>query len=352
VLVVAFGGPEGPEEVQPFLDNVFRGLDVGASIKARVARRYEALGGISPLNRHTRQFVSALQGAIDAHGLALRVYWGNRNWHPLLPDALRQMAGDRVHRALVYVTSVFGSYSSCRQYRENLHEAARELLDPPQLDRLRLGFNHPGFIQAQRERVGEALAAIPEARRRSTPVLFTAHSLPESMARHSAYEAQLRECCQLVGEALDHERWRLVYQSRNAPYGGEAWLGPDVGEALREVRGHGAADVVVAPVGFVCDHAEVLLDLDLDAAATARDLGLNMIRAGTVGTHPAYVGMVLELIRERLTEDGVRRALGTFGPGHDQCPADCCLSGRPGAPKPALCGDAATESEHGRARWP
>jgi ferrochelatase len=248
------------------------------------------------------------------------------------------MASDGIRRALAYVTSTFSSYSSCRKYREDLYEAWTSVPNAPRIDRLRSGFNHPGFIAAASDRVRAALDAVPAERRSNTPILFTAHSLPESMARHCAYEAQLQETCQLVGDSLEHQRWRLVYQSNNASYGNEAWLGPDVRDALEHVRAEGAEDVVVAPIGFVCDHMEVVLDLDVDAARRAREVGINMIRAGTVGAHPAFVEMVRELIVERMTRAPQRRALGGLGVSHDLCPADCCLSGRPGPPKPTLGG--------------
>jgi ferrochelatase len=338
VLVVSFGGPEGPDDVAPFLDRVFRGLPVTPEIKERVTQRYLAFGGVSPINGHTRAFITALTQELDAHGPVLPVYWGNRNWHPLLEDTLRRMTRDGVRRAIAYVTSAFSSYSGCRKYREDLYAAARPLDVPPVIDKLRFGYNHPGFIEAVSERVTDALAEIPAPRREAAPILFTAHALPEAMARHACYEAQLNESCQLVGDALEHQRWRLAYQSNNASYGKEQWLGPDIRDALEAVRREGADDVIVAPIGFVCDHLEVVLDLDTEAASAARELGLNMVRAATVGTHPAYVGMVRELILERMTDHPVRRALGALGPSHDRCPADCCLSGRPGAPKPALCG--------------
>jgi ferrochelatase len=322
----------------PFLENVFGGLRVTEETKRRVAARYDAFGGVSPINGHTRAFIAALQRELDEQGPRLPIYWGNRNWHPLLPDTLAQMAGDGVKRAIAYVTSTFSSYSGCRKYREDLYEAVAATPGAPAIDKLRSGFNHPGFVEAVGDRVADALAAIPAERRANAFVLFTAHSLPASMARNCAYEAQLQSCCELVGDALEHQRWQLVYQSNNASYGREPWLGPDISEALASVQAEGATDVVVAPVGFVCDHMEVVLDLDVEAAARARELGLNMIRAATVGTHPAYVGMVRELIVERLTDHPARRALGALGPNHDVCPAGCCLSGRPGATKPALCG--------------
>ena len=338
LLIVSFGGPEGPDDVGPFLDNVFRGLSVSPETKAHVAKRYERFGGLSPINAANREFIRALQLELDAHGPALPIYWGNRNWHPLLADTLAQMAHAGVKRALAHVTSTFSSYSGCRKYREDLHAAVQGLPNPPRIDKLRVGFNHPGFITAMAERVAAALETVPRATRDAVPILFTAHSLPESMARSSPYEAQLRASCTLVGDRLEHPRWRLVYQSNNANYGRESWLGPDIATALRDAQADGASSVVIAPIGFVCDHMEVVLDLDVEAAALARELGLDMFRAATVGTHPAYVAMVRDLIVERLTDGAPRKALGSLGPSHDRCAPDCCLSGRPGPPKPALCG--------------
>ncbi len=338
LLVVSFGGPEGPADVDSFLDNVFRGLRVPPETKAAIAKRYELVGGVSPINGHTRDFIKALQLELDAHGPALPIYWGNRNWHPLLKDTVTQMANAGVRRVLAFVTSTFSSYSGCRRYREDLFEAARDVPHAPRFDKLRVPYNHPGFIEAMSDRVGAALDKLPANKRKHAIVLFTAHSLPMAMARGCAYEAQLAASCRLVGDALEHDRWRLVFQSNNASYGGEPWLGPDIRDALRESEAEGIKAVVVAPIGFVCDHMEVIMDLDVDAAAVARELGLTMVRASTVGTHPAYVAMVRELIVERLTPGAPRRALGALGPSHDRCPADCCVPGRPGPLKPALCG--------------
>jgi ferrochelatase len=347
LLVVSFGGPEGPADVDSFLDNVFRGLRVPPETKAHIAKRYQHVGGVSPINAHTRAFIKALQLELDAHGPALPIYWGNRNWHPLLADTIAQMAHAGVRRALAFVTSSFSSYSGCRRYREDLYEAASGVPNAPRLDKLRVPYNHPGFIEAMRDRVAEALKMLPLTKRKHALVLFSAHSLPLTMARGCAYETQLAESCRLVAEALKHERWRLVYQSNNASYGREPWLGPDIRDALRDADEEGVRAVVVAPIGFVCDHMEVILDLDVDAAAAANELGLKMVRAGTVGTHPAYVAMVRELIVERLSADAPRRALGSLGPSHDRCPADCCLPGRPGPLKPALCGVDDPSSEPG-----
>jgi ferrochelatase len=338
LLVVSFGGPEGPADVDSFLDNVFRGLRVPPETKAHIAKRYEQVGGVSPINAHTRALIKALQLELDAHGPALPIYWGNRNWHPLLRDTIAQMAHAGVRRALAFVTSTFSSYSGCRRYREDLFEAARSIPNAPRFDKLRVPYNHPGFIEAQGDRVTQALADLPAEKRRGALVLFTAHSLPLTMARGCDYEAQLAESCSLVAGSLGLARWRLVYQSNNASYGRETWLEPDIRDALRGAAAEGIKGVVVAPIGFVCDHMEVIMDLDVDAAAVAREVGLTMARAGTVGTHPAYVAMVRELIVERLAPTAPRRALGSRGPSHDRCPADCCLPGKPGPLKPALGG--------------
>lgn len=342
VLVVSFGGPEGPDDVMPFLDNVFRGIRVTDETKAAIAERYQLFGGVSPINEQMRAFIEALRHELAANGPALPIYWGNRNWEPFLADAFAQMSRDGVRHAIAYVTSTFSSYSSCRKYREDLYEAAATVPNPPKVDRLRSHFNHPLFISAVAARVTEALERLPPERREHAPILFTAHSLPDSMARRAPYEAQLDSACRLVGDRIEHQRWRLVYQSNNARYGGEPWLGPDIAEALVDLAQEGYEDVVVVPIGFVSDHLEVVLDLDHEAAAVAREHGLNFVRAATVGTHPAYISMVRDLICERMTHRPKRRALGTLGPAHDYCPATCCLSGRPGPTRPTL-GDAPIE---------
>ncbi len=337
VLVVSFGGPEGPDDVMPFLDNVLRGRSIPPAVKERIAQRYRRFDGVSPINAETRAFIAALETELHAHDIALPVYWGNRNWHPLLPDTLKKMQADGVKRAIAHVTSTFASYSGCRQYREDLYEATAGLDDAPVIDKLRLGFNHPRFIVAVIEQAAAALATLPAQRQTDATLLFTAHSLPVSMAEHCSYQAQLHEACELVTEGLQSKLWELVYQSNNASYG-EPWLEPDIGDALRELGKAGVTDVVVVPIGFVCDHMEVVLDLDVEARAVAQEAGVKLVRAATVGTHPAYISMVRELIGERMTADATRRSLGQ--PSHDLCPADCCLSGRPGEPKPALCGAA------------
>ena len=331
LLVVSFGGPEGPDDVMPFLETVLRGRNVPRERMLEVAHHYELFGGVSPINAQNRALIAALRDELARKGPALPVYWGNRNWHPLLADTLRQMAQDGVQHALAFITSAYSSYSGCRQYREDLARAQAEVgADAPQVSVLRKFYNHPGFIEANVEHVRAALDAIPAERRSRAPIAFTAHSIPESMARASLYERQLVETCRLVAEGVEQPSWRLVYQSRSGPPS-QPWLEPDVTDHLKALRTAGIEDVVIAPIGFISDHIEVLYDLDVEAQQLAAALGLNMVRAATAGVHPAFVAMIRELVVERLTGGSDKRALGMQGPSHDVCPADCCLSvyGRP-----------------------
>ena len=334
VLVVSFGGPEGPEEVMPFLDRVLAGRPVPAAVKARIAKRYARFGGVSPINGHTREFIAALDGELSANGPELPVYWGNRNSAPFLADTIRRMAADGIRRAIAFATSVFGSYSGCRQYREDLYRALQDAGGPAlRIDKLRLCYNHPGFIAAVRDRVRAELAAAD-----ATPaLLFSAHSLPIRMAAQSDYEAQLREASALVAEAVGESSWQLAYQSNNAR-SGDPWLEPTLEDALGSIREAGHDSVLVVPIGFVCDHMEVVLDLDVEARQCAEGLGLGFHRAATVGSHPDYVRAVHRLIVERMTANPERPCLGGRGPSPDYCGGTCCLSGRSGSPLPALAG--------------
>jgi ferrochelatase len=346
VLIVSFGGPEGPNDVMPFLENVFRGLRVTDETKQKIAARYHDFGGISPINAHTREFIEALKQLLKAEGPDLPIYWGNRNWHPMLGDTLEQMASDGVEHAAAYVTSTFSSYSGCRKYREDLFEAVSGIENAPQIDKLRVGFNHPGFLTAVAERIGDSRNSLPAERRDEAGLIFTAHSLPESMAASAPYVDQLMDSSASAARLAGFDDWRLVYQSNNARYGGDPWLGPDISDALEEEARAGRKDVVVMPIGFVCDHMEVVLDLDVDAAKRAEAAGIQMIRAGTVGSHPSYVSMVRDLIVERMSGSNERLTVGALPPKHDFCPPDCCLSGRPGPAKDSLCGatDRSTEA--------
>ena len=325
ILLVSFGGPEGMDEVMPFLQNVLRGRDVPAARLREVAHHYEMFGGVSPINAQNRALIAALESELEANGPRLPVYWGNRNWHPLLADTLRQMADDGRRRALAFVTSAYSSYSGCRQYRENIARAQEEIgLRAPQVDKLRVFYNHPGFIEANIEHVRAALTQIPPARRADARLVFTAHSIPLSMATSCDYVAQLQEAGRLVAEGAGHERWQLVYQSRSGPPT-QAWLEPDICDHLRALKEAGARDAIISPIGFISDHMEVLYDLDTEARLLAAELGLNLIRAATVGTHPLFIKMIRELILERMNPNIERRALGSHGPRQDFCSTECCL---------------------------
>jgi ferrochelatase len=334
VLIVSFGGPEGPDDVMPFLENVLRGRNVPRERMLEVAHHYELFGGVSPINAQNRALIAALRKELDNLGIRLPIYWGNRNWHPMLADSLRQMADDGIRNALAFVTSAYSSYSGCRQYREDIQRAQAEVgAGAPQVSVLRKFYNHPGFIEPNIEHVRLSLSQIPAERRAAARLAFTAHSIPESMARTSRYRAQLMEACRLVAEGLGHENWQLVYQSRSgAP--GQPWLGPDIGEYMEALPAEGVTDVVIAPIGFISDHMEVLYDLDVEARQLAGALGLNMVRAATVGVHPAFIRMIRELIVERMEGSAAKRYLGTLGPSHDVCAADCCPVGQ-GRPAPA-----------------
>lgn len=329
ILIISFGGPEGPDDVLPFLENVLRGKNVPRERMLEVAEHYQHFGGVSPINQQCRALFSALQDELAEQGPQLPIYWGNRNWHPMLADTLRQMRDDGIQRALAFMTSAFSSYSGCRQYREDVARAQQEVGDgAPQVDKLRVFFNHPGFVGPMQERVGVALEQIPEERKATTQIIFTAHSIPLAMASGCSYEVQLQESCRLVAEPFAAQTWRLVYQSRSGPPT-QPWLEPDVCDYLRELHGQGdVTDVILSPIGFISDHMEVLFDLDTEAKDVCTELGLNMLRAGTVGTHPSFIRMIRELITERTT-GADRLCLGQLGPNHDVCPVDCCLSGRP-----------------------
>ena len=325
LLLVSFGGPERPEDVTPFLNNVLRGKRVPPARIAEVAKHYAMFGGASPINEQNRAILAALVAELNARGPHWPVYWGNRNWHPLLADTVRQMADDGVRHALAFVTSAFGSYSGCRQYLEDIDNARREVGPrAPQVDKLRLFFNHLGFIEPMIQRAASALESVSEARRGAARLVFTAHSIPQAMARTCRYEEQLREACRLVADGLHRPEWDLVYQSRSGPPQ-QPWLEPDVKQHLRCLREDaGVSDVVVVPIGFLCEHMEVIYDLDVETAGLCGELGINMVRSAPVGTHPRFVQMIRELIQERVDPHAPRLALGTLGASPDSCPADCC----------------------------
>jgi ferrochelatase len=336
VLVVSFGGPEAEADVLPFLENVLRGRNVPRQRMLEVAEHYYHFGGKSPINDQNRLLIAKLREELAANGPNIPVYWGNRNWHPLLTDTVAQMTKDGVRNALAFVTSAYSSYSGCRQYREDI-ERARQAAGPdaPQIAKLRAFFNHPGFIEPMTENLRAAMAGMSEPL-----VIFTAHSIPTATARTSRYAEQIEEASRLVAEGAGAADWQLAWQSRSGPPG-QPWLEPDIGDVLRTTT---AREVVVAPIGFVSDHMEVLYDLDEEARAIADERGIVMQRAATVGAHPRFVTMIRELVVERINAERInaerinaervnaervnegvpRLALGRFGANPDVCPIDCC----------------------------
>jgi ferrochelatase len=339
-LLLSFGGPERPEDVLPFLQNVTRGRRVPPKRLAEVAEHYHHFGGVSPINEQCRTLLAALATEFADHGLSLPQYWGNRNWHPMLADTLATMRDDGVKRALAFVTSPYGSYSSCRQYLEDI-AAARAAVGPraPVVHKLRHYHDHPGFVEPHVDGVRDALARLEPAPRERTRLVFTAHSIPEQMARTAGpdggrYQAQLAETAALVAAAAAPDLgWDLVWQSRSGPEH-VPWLEPDVNPHLEALAAAGTGAVVVSPIGFISDHLEVLWDLDVEAADTAKRAGLAYARAATPGADPRFVAMIRELVQERLDPTGApdRRRLGTV-PVWDTCASHCCpartAAGRP-----------------------
>ncbi|HEV2886862.1 MAG TPA: ferrochelatase [Jatrophihabitans sp.] len=336
-LLLSFGGPQGPDEVMPFLRNVTAGRGVPDERLAAVAEHYQHFGGVSPITAQNQALLSALAAEFGRRGIDLPLYFGNRNWHPFLTDTARQMAADGRRHALVLATSATGSYSGCRQYREDLARAAAELdgTEPagdgaaPRFTKLRHYFDHPGFIAANASAVRQALTGLRPDLRGQARLVFTAHSIPVSMNDTSGpdgglYLAQHRETARLVAESVRGAGadFDLVWQSRSGPPG-VPWLEPDVNDHLRALAVAGVPAVVVAPTGFVSDHLEVLWDLDNEARDTAAELGLEFVRASTAGTDPAFVAGLVDLVEEQLT--GRPPAyLSTLGLCGQHCPAGCC----------------------------
>jgi protoporphyrin/coproporphyrin ferrochelatase len=331
-LLLSFGGPEHPDDVLPFLQNVTRGRGVPPERLAEVAAHYQRFGGVSPINQQCRELVAAIRADFSVHGIDLPVYWGNRNWRPMLADTLAQMRDHGVQRAITFATSAYGSYSSCRQYLQDL-AAARAAVGPraPVVDKLRLFHDHPGFVEPLADSVVTAFGELDAAARETTRLIFTAHSIPVSMNATSGpengglYEAQLSETAGLVAaRSLPGIGWDLVWQSRSGPPQ-VPWLEPDVNEHLRVLAKEGVTQVVVSPIGFVSDHLEVIWDLDEEAAATARQLGLGFARAKTPGTDSRFVAMIRDLVQERMrtSDDGSRAGLGRLD-HWDFCASHCC----------------------------
>jgi len=370
-LLLSFGGPEGPDDVLPFLENVTRGRGVPAERLAEVAAHYHAYGGVSPINAQCRDMLAAIGPALRSGGIDLPLYWGNRNWHPFIADTVRQLRDDGVRRAIAFVTSAYSSYSACRQYLDDIDRAvAAAGPGAPRIDKIRPYFNHPGFIEPFAAAAAEALAQLPAAAQAGARLVFTAHSVPVGMAAASGspsagtavpgapggrYAAELREASRLITERVRGAAFSsrpslaslssrpslpadLVFQSRSGPPS-VPWLEPDVNDHLAALAKGMLPDgtplpagaptaVVVVPVGFVSDHMEVVHDLDVEAARTAASLGLPFARAKAPGSTARFAEMVRELVAERVSGAPALAlgdlGLGAFAGGADGCPADCC----------------------------
>lgn len=309
LLFVSFGGPEKHEEVIPFLENVLRGKNVPRERMLEVAEHYYHFDGKSPINDQNRELLAALRANFAANGLSLPIYWGNRNWTPFIADALKQMYADGVRHAAVFVTSAYGSYSGCRQYREDIGFALEATgIHDLVLEKLPHFSLTTEFTDVMTARVRDAYSQVSAA----APLVFTAHSIPSSMANSSPYVQQLEHCCRTVAAGVGQPDWVLVYQSRSGPPT-QPWLEPDILSHLRKLHAEGVGEVVICPIGFGSDHMEVLYDLDTEAADLCKELGMKMVRAGTAGSHPLFVDMIRQQI-----------LAGDATPIMARCSADCC----------------------------
>ena len=329
ILLVSFGGPEAPEDVVPFLENVTRGRGIPRERLEQVGEHYFLFGGKSPINDQCRALIDALTPALVEAGIDLPIYWGNRNWHPMLNDTVQQMADDGVKKALAFVTSATSSYSGCRQYRENIIAACEAVDGAPEIHKIRQFYDHPGFIEPMIDNVAQCLDDLADAR-----LVFTAHSIPMSMADTSDYVAQLTEASRLVALGVGHDDFDLVWQSRSGPPH-IPWLEPDINDHLEALAHNGTKSAIVIPIGFISDHMEVMFDLDTEATATAERLGMAMRRASTVGTDPRFIEGIVELIEERRS-GGPVRALGTLEVRPDFCRVDCCPAPQRPASRPTI----------------
>jgi len=318
VLVLSFGGPEQPDDVMPFLRKVTGGRNIPDERLAEVAEHYLHFGGRSPINDQARELIDALRIRMQAGGLDLPIYWGNRNWHPFIEDTMAQIALDGRKNIIAFATSAYSSYSSCHQYREDLQRSQTAVGESaPRITKVRQFYNHPGFIEPMIRNTRAAMDALPENERSSAHIAFTAHSIPLTMATNSRYQQQLLEASRLVMEGLNmnatEERpWELVFQSRSgSPH--TPWLEPDICDHLQTLHSKGVNSLVMVPIGFISDHMEVVYDLDDEAAKKAADLGMNVTRAKTVGVDDQFIDAVYELIVEDIDRDAQRRSLGLDG---------------------------------------
>lgn len=338
ILFMSFGGPEGPDDVIEFLENVTRGRGVPRERLEEVAEQYAMFGGKSPINDQNRALIQAVRAELDRHGIDLPIYWGNRNWHPFVADAVAEMIADGVRRPLAFVTSAYSTYSGCRQYREDMQRACDANDAAFSIDKIRAFWHHPGFIGPMAEGVQAALRSFTDGP--APRLVFVAHSIPVSMAATCDYQAQLADAAELVVRSLTPSSasdetdtpYDIVFQSRSGPPQ-VPWLEPDICDHLAALAQQGVSRVVVVPIGFISDHMEVMFDLDTQAAQAAESLGITMVRSATPGLHPDFVAMIRELIAERISADAEVRKLGPLQVRPDTCPADCCPAPQRPGPK-------------------
>jgi protoporphyrin/coproporphyrin ferrochelatase len=337
ILIISFGGPEGMDDVMPFLQNVAGGRQIPPERLKQVACHYEVVGGVSPINKELRAMIAALKSKLREQGPQLPVYWGNRNWHPFLRDTLAEMKQNGVRKALAFVTSAYSSYSGCRQYLEDIATALSLIGEAaPQVDKIRPFYNHPLFVETNANNLQAAVSKIPLSGRDSLQVAFSAHSIPVSMAGCCRYVAQLEEICALVAAKAGINDWQLVFQSRSGPPA-VAWLEPDILDHIRRLASRSVRELLIHPIGFLHDHMEVVYDLDHEAKALGREIGINMHRVATAGCADGFIEMIRQLILERVEGRTQRPFLGELGALPDNCAADCCRSGtsQPAASPPA-----------------
>jgi len=335
LLVLSFGGPEGPADVRPFLENVVRGRGVPPERLDAVEEHYQHFGGVSPLNARNREIIAAVRERIE-----LPVYFGNRNWHPMVEDTVAEMARDGVRRGLVFATSAYGGYSACRQYQEDISRARKAVGESaPELVKIRHFFDHPLFIEANADAVRAARATLPEDLQDVARIVFTAHSVPVAADAAAGppgegghrYSRQVAEASRLVAAKLGAAEYDVVWQSRSGPPQ-VPWLEPDIVDHIDALHARGVPAVVVAPIGFVSDHVEVIWDLDTEARERAEELGMGFARAATAGPDPRFADMVAELVAEHL-HAAAPRALGDVAGGGSTvngvpCAVDCCQPAR------------------------
>ena len=322
LLLLSFGGPENSDDVMPFLRNVTAGRGVPDERLAVVAEQYELFGGKSPINELNQQLLCALNEKLASRGHEMATFWGNRNWHPFVTDTIADLKSLGHTSTVCLVTSAFSSYSGCRQYHEDLDRARNEVPGAPNIERVRVYWDHPDFLGTAAELLAESRDAAGLSS--ETPVLHSAHSLPLSMAANCDYQQQLNEAAAIVNELAGMRGpYEVVFQSRSGPPS-VPWLTPDIDQRIHELAEQGTQELLVHPLGFVADHMEVLFDLDTQSAAAAKEAGVKMVRTPTVGTHPRFVSMLVDLVEEAAGLRADRPSLSKSGPRPDKCNSQCC----------------------------